>query len=655
MVITLTHAQGPGLGNLTYDSNELFKPISLIQSPHGHGNAAMVNGYLMTIYSSDGGGTSSDGGIEFWDVSDPRNPVRVKQYDNTNTHGLREPHGFGFSRVGNQEYLVAQGIDGIQFWNVTDPLNISLAKYMNLPGISIGDYSGDWWTFWQAPYVYVAGVGQGLYVVDASDPANPILKNQLPTSELGGISPGIVNVVGNLLILMQNEGAKFVTMDVKDPENPVLIQSFDGKGGYSHIFAGGFILTSGIDRNMYVHSVTPSGQISFLGGTGSTLGKGGYGSYQDGFFHSGFSDGYAKFDVASRSLIGTGSSNIAGSDEDFGLVLGNIAFVGSDHSGGSALIVHQTAPDTNGPDVHWVHPANNAVNQALTSRVGVSMSDNIDLDSVNSTTFIVRPKGGSALPGRYSSQMGLVNFHPNAPLAQDTVYEVIVQGMKDFAGNTGGTFNSVFATGNEVTSPPLPTCTIGPFSTKNINTSIPYDVATISGTGPFTYSWKFGDGSPNSSPSNNAPINHTFTTQGSFTIILTVTDQFGQNSCSSPQTIQTPPTPTPPVSASSIIHDGQMAFIANPDNDTVTAINESTLNKAWEAHVGKQPQTLTLSPQGNLWVANQEDASLTVLNRSNGQSLNTIGLPRASRPYGIIFSPDKLFAYVTLEGTGKLL
>ena len=78
--------QGPGLGNLSYSSFEVFTPISIINSPLGHGNVAMVNGYLMVIYSSDGGGSSGNGGIEFWDVSDPRNPVLKVWYDNADTH-----------------------------------------------------------------------------------------------------------------------------------------------------------------------------------------------------------------------------------------------------------------------------------------------------------------------------------------------------------------------------------------------------------------------------------------------------------------------------------------------------------------------------------------------------------------------------------------
>jgi hypothetical protein len=113
---------------------------------------------------------------------------------------------------------------------------------------------------------------------------------------------------------------------------------------------------------MNVHDVTPAGAISFVGGVGSGLDNGGYGSYQDGFFHSGFSSKYAKFNVAKLSQTGAGSSRLDGRDEGFGQVLGNLVFVGNDHRQGSALIAHQTQRDTRGPEVYWVHPQNGASN-----------------------------------------------------------------------------------------------------------------------------------------------------------------------------------------------------------------------------------------------------------------------------------------------------
>ena len=535
--------------------------------------------------------------------------------------------------------------------------NISLVSYMDLPGIDYGDYSGAWWVFWQAPYVFVAGVGSGLYVVDATDPANPSLLAQVPTSQIGGLSPGTVFAVGNLLILMQLEGGTYVTMDISDPANPTLIQNFTGRNGYSHIFAAGKILSSGGNgdpKKMYVHNVSSEGLISFVGEAGSDLGNGGYGSYQDGMFHSGFSSKYAKFDIASLTLVGEGSSGLTGRDEDFGQVLGNLAFVGDDHGVGSALIVHQTAPDTTGPEVHWVHPQDGALNQALTTRVGLSMSDNIDLDSVNSSTFVVRPIGGNPLPGKYSLQMGLVNFSPASPLQPNTTYEVEVSGMRDLVGNAGGTFTSQFSTGDTLSEGP-PTCSLDVLPAVQVNLTANFDVATVSGSTPLTYSWNFGDGSPSTIFSSQSDATHSYAASGRYSVTLTVENAFGSSICSVIQIIHNPLTSNPPVSTGPITHNGTHSFNVNPDNNTVTAIEENSLTKVWEMPVGKNPRTLALGPAGNIWVVNQDDAAISILSPTDGSQINLIPLSYASRPYGVVFSPDGSAAYVTLQGTGRLL
>ncbi len=820
----LQAADPPGLGNLTYNSNELFQPISLIDSPNGHGNATMVNGYLMVIYSSDGGGSSGNGGVEFWDVSDPRNPVLAASHDNADTHGLREPHGFAFSNDYPQDTLVAQGVDGIQFWDVSDPLNISLIDYMNLPGINQGDYSGDWWVTWQAPYVYVAGTGQGLYIVDATDPANPVLANQVSTSEMGGLSPGLVYAVGNLLVLMKNGGCGYTTMDISDPINPVFIQNINGNCGYSHLFAGdGKILTSGGNGDaaqMYVHQVTHDGMMSFVGQAGSGLGNGGYGSYQDGIFHSGFSSKYAKFDIATLQQLGTGTSGISNRDEDFGQVLGNLIFVGNDHNQATALIVHQTAPDTIGANVEWVHPADGAINQAASSRIGLMMSDNVDIDSVNSSTFAVRPIGGAPLAGKYSVQMGIVNFAPDIPLQAGQTYEVVVNGIEDIVGNAGGSFTSTFTVvgGAGPTPTPQPTATPGgptptpsptpsptvlptgglisnvshvnyqmgslavgndvyvdrtftyasmpvdlageeyiltanddkngtgsdfltfdlasdatvyvlfdvrasalpawlsdwtatgdvvtttdvdrdvfskaftagtvvlggnadspmagassmysvvavgaaaqplncslALSAAEVNTAVSFDVESVAGAQPIFYSWDFGDGTPPTAPSTSAATTHTYSNPGRYPVVLTIDNGNGTNNCTAVQIVHTPVTAVQPNASSSIIFNGTHAINVNPDNDTVTAVTDSDLSKAWEVPVGTEPVSLAAAPNGNIWVTNRESATISILDAANGNLLNTFALPYASQPFGIAFAPDGSAAYVALHATGQLV
>ena len=443
---------GPGLGNLSYPSSEVFQPVGVVPAnAHlGHGKVSMVNGYLMVISSSDGNGSPDDGIIEFWDVSDPRNPTLFVRHDNADTHRVREAHGFSQSNSYAHEYIAVAGIEGVLFFDVTDPAKMTLTGSVTLPGTGgTSAYTGIWWVFWQAPYVYVASTSAGLYIVDASDPTQPTIVTQLSTGELGGFNPAGAFALGNLLILTEPRGSGLLTLNISDPINPIVIDRVNNHKGYSHIFVAGKILTSGGNgdpNQLVVHDVSHDGDISFVGRAGSGLGNGGYGSYQDGFFHSGFSKKYAKFDITNLQQLGTGSSGFANRDEDFGVVLGNLVFVGDDHGVGSALIAHQTEPDTLGADVHWVHPAHCATDQATTTRVGVSMSDHVNIESVDPLTFSVQPIGGNPIPGKYSVHMGLVNFSPDAPLSPKTDYEVIVNGIRDEVGNPGASFRSVFST-----------------------------------------------------------------------------------------------------------------------------------------------------------------------------------------------------------------
>lgn len=445
------HAQsGPGLGNVSFSAAEVFTPVAYIESPEGHGNVTMVQGYLMVIYSSDGGGSDQDGGIEFWDVSNPRAPVRIAQYDNAETHGLREAHGFSLARYGDQLLLAAQGIVGIQIWNVTDPRAIRLVSYTSLPGIADGDYSGDWWLFWQAPYVYVAGVDRGLYVVDARDPSAPVLASQVPTGELGGVSPAQVFVLGSLAVIMESQGSALATLDVTIPDQPRLLRQVAGRAGYSHLFAGdGKILVSGnVPPRAHFLQVTPDGEVSYLDTVGFFFNSGGYGSYQDGFFHSGFSNNYVKFDVAPAQQIGSGSSGRTDRDEDFATVLGNLVFAGDDHGVGTALIPHQEAPDTTPPVVEWMHPPSGSTGVALTTRVGLSFSDHVDVGSLTEATIHLEDDTGAVVPARLSAQLGLVNLAPLDDLGLSRTYRVIADGVRDVAGNASPRFEGTLTTGD---------------------------------------------------------------------------------------------------------------------------------------------------------------------------------------------------------------
>jgi YVTN family beta-propeller protein len=651
------HAQGPGLPNLNYTSAELFKPLSTIRSEaggaaRGEGAVVMHDGYLMVIYAPDSG--RAGGGFAFYDISNPRAPLQVAKRDVT---AIREPHGFGFSNSYPGHYAVLQSIRGIQFWDFTSVTNPVLLNDMTLPGVQESDYDqGAWWAFWQAPYVYVGGSGNGLYIVNASDPRNPTLVRTVPTSAWGSFRVGPTYAVGNLLVLSSMDRSGYVTMDISDPANPTLLRSVaTGPAVYSTLVNGERLLAAGGDGLLYIYDISNPTAITEIRRSPQMGGKGGYLSVQDGFAHVGASANYAKVNLGTGAIAGTGTSNIAGRDEDFATVLGNLVFIGNDHANGSVLVPHQTTRDLTGPSVNMVSPKNNATNQARTSRVGITLTDSVDLRTVSASTFIVRPVGGAALPGKYSAQTGIVNFWPDQQLAAGTTYEVVITagGMKDWAGNGVPTaFNSRFTTAGTVNV----ACTLNARTPAPVGTTVAFAPGSVSGSGTLRYAWDFGDGVTTAlSTSPNA--SHAYASPAHYPAKLTVNNGSTTGTCSANQTIHTPPTATPPRASGTIAFDAtrNRVWVVNSDTDTVTAINASTLAKVLEQAVGVNPQTLAQAPDGRIWVANQGSGTISILNPDTGAVAQTVTLARGSRPFGIAFSPDNDAAYVTLQGTGQLL
>lgn len=98
---------------------------------------------------------------------------------------------------------------------------------------------------------------------------------------------------------------------------------------------------------------------------------------------------------------------------------------------------------------HFYMVKNGATGQAVTSRIGVSFSDNIELATVHAGSFMVRPVGGQPLAGSWGLRMGVVNFDPDMPLAAGTTYEVVLPqgGVTDLVGNAlAQEFKSTFTT-----------------------------------------------------------------------------------------------------------------------------------------------------------------------------------------------------------------
>ena len=180
--------------------------------------------------------------------------------------------------------------------------------------------------------------------------------------------------------------------------------------------------------------------------------------------------------------------------------------------------------------------------------------------------------------------------------------------------------------------------------------------ASATGQG-LEFSWSFGDGSPQTAFSTLSDIDHTYSAPGRYVVTLIVRDGAGnEQSTQFIQAVYPPLTAQQPVSSTTIIAENvtgvERVWNVNPDNNTVTIINGEIGTKVAEILVGTDPRSLTLAPDDTVWVANKDDATVTVIDVTSLTVVDTLALPRGSRPHGIVAHESSGNVYVSLEQLG---
>ena len=656
---------GPGLPKVIYDPSELFTPISVTPT-NVHGHSIMHDGYLAS--------GRTNGGLDLFDISNPYDPLLVTtipQADLVEAHTMAQTTAYGGKHVILLRGPGGLGGTGFAIWDLTDILHPQLESAYDIPGVPGGYGTGVFWMFYQAPYVYCGAGSLGLFIVDASDPTNPVLVNQLPTSTTGGFNAVNTLVIGNHLILTNADaGPGMALFDLSDPLNPQLVHATTTTPvPYGVQFNGGLIWLAAVSGPAseiageqtvfeYFEVLDPFTPGFPVVGQFPLPARGASAMIQDGFAHAAASVSYMKLDISDLSNIqqvGSAAQPTAGGDWDWVTPLGNLVSVGDDQAAGTSLIPHQLLPDNTGPTVTFVSPLDGSTNQALSTRVGITLSDMVALESIDLDGFSVRPVGGAALPGSYSNQFGIVNFTPATALLPNTTYEVSVPvgGLRDWSSNAVTTsFTSRFSTGASVTAI-IVTARSGAPALPGV--AVQFD-ATASGPGPFQYSWDFGDGTPPSPFSSSSQAVHAYSSPGHYAPVVTASNGQINGTSSYIQTVHNAVTAQRPTRSSTLLIDETQGRVwnVNADNDTVTAIDTGTLLKLAEVAVGAHPRTLAQAPDGALWVVCADDATIHVLDQTTGANLDVIALPYASAPYGIAISPDGGSAYVTLQATGEV-
>ncbi len=415
---------GPGIPAFTFQQGELLTPLYTFTTAEVGARptfAGMHRGYLIVA----GGGVDNEPrALTLWEINDPAAPTL---FSSTPDIEIFKTHAMGFS-----DNLVTVRAAGGVLYDITDPAN-------PLRRGTMGGTASSLWAYYAAPYVYKGGEGYGnasgwVSILDASDPDNIVVVNEINMPALVGFRCGSTHVLGNLLVVSASQTNGVVTFDISDPVNPVLLDvlRIPGDTTYTSLLNGNRLYSGGQDGGLHVYDLTDPANIVHVGSV-HPGGSARYPLLQDEFIHLGNlgNDHYQKIDIDRLQLVA--SAALPGgpdSDPEIALPMGNLVFVGNSVLNtalpGGYLLAHDTDPDTRGMVVSAVRPADGETGVAATSMIGIALTDQIDPRTVDATTFTVRPLGGAPLAGTYTTQTGTINFVPDQPLAPGTTYEVVI-------------------------------------------------------------------------------------------------------------------------------------------------------------------------------------------------------------------------------------
>ena len=437
-----------------------------LESQH-HNLVVMHDGYLLMPWAPEDGG----GGLSWFDVSDPCDPVKVAE---AYAEPMRESHTLAFGQVDGREYLAVDAIfddgerGGIGIWDVTDKADAQWVAELDLPGFLYPE--AYFWvslsTFWQGDFLYVSSGLLGTFVVDVTDPLDPVLVDQV-----GPTVPQVVgslHVVGNVALSSSAGTAKTVLFDLSEPGvlAPLGGGDFDTRDAAGDIqtyyFANwggkyGLFARKGGGGGPIVYDLSDPTSPSWVAAYHAPEGDGGYVFRHEDLLFQGESEFASIYDFSDpMALVERQRFDLAG-DLDTVTPIGNVAVLsvdsGAQDDQATTLVPWDTQPDGRGPRVELVSPLDGSTAVPTTARIGLSFDELLEPRSVHAGSVRIWDAEGALVPGRFNVQESLVNFTPDDPLADDTTYfvELAAGGVADSVLNpVDETVQWSFTTGSEL-------------------------------------------------------------------------------------------------------------------------------------------------------------------------------------------------------------
>lgn len=660
----------PGFPNVAQTAGAVLSGLNAPQQ----GRTAIIayhNGVLFTVPEVPSSQPGADFQVRTWDITNPRAPVERQQWGVTpmpiNAHG--------YFHSGEYLILGANWPPGGEwsFRSSATPRTVTRGAF---PGLTCagarGCLFGPWYindTYWS--YGEISG--------DAEIYRDWQLQSRWDHLGLTGVV-GHPFLLGDLLIFASDQSRTGVaTYDVSDPTHPVLLDvlSTGGPGGYfPEIWGGGdgrlyIVFPYNSDGNGFrVVDATDPSDLRFVTDRPLPGAASMYIQFQDEFA---FMGGH-KVDMRTfQSVLHLDGANVARPNQpgqvgidtsQFLLPLGNLLVTGGvGEDEGMAVWAHQAAPDTRGPSVAFHIPHSGRTGYPLRAPISLLIHETLEsFTIVNGQTFIVRPLGGAALPGRITFSFDdVLTFQPDAALLPNTTYEVVLPagGIKDAAGNGIIGYSFTFSTGASVSGNAPPVISAFTASAYPVAPGTPLTL-TASATDPnndaLEFRFDLGDGTPKTAWGTARTLAASYAARGHYRATVQARDTAGAVASETVSvTVTAAPAAPRPSAGGQILCDAaaRRVWAVNPDADTLVSVDADTRAKLLEVAVCDDPRAVVRAAGGQLWIACHDDDRLRVLDAS-GAPIASLATGYGSAPAGLAASPDGATVYVALAGAGAL-
>lgn len=619
------------------------------------------------------------GGLEgqgtwIYDISNPLAPQQLQHDANAvNGHAWQKVGDLFYRQYWNPEggYNATPPAGVSQFVSLADPLNrVRWSQPIhNFPVQTVVWGGGFMDTY---PYWFYSDV------VDARIGWWPIVSTT-DVDAMSGVSARNKFRIGNLLFYAPGDEQQGVAVfDISNPAVPVLLDTIStGVRQYTtawQVYKHYLVLMIGENSNgpaanantLIIDFSDPRDLRIDQTLTYAQL-PGRYVHFKDRYAFAGRGEYGVKFDMETRTLVREfrhPSPSVWFGDFQW-IPLGHLLLVSTSETNMSQshLFSHQDGLDTTPPSVAYHLPRPNAVNQSLTTSVGLVIHERLDATTVNDQTIQLRPLGGAALSGVViHTSYDVVHFHPAQPLQPNTTYELTLVGggVKDVAGNAVAPFSFRFATGATLAGggpPQITSLTHAPVSPVQSGQSVDFTLAASVAGGTLDYRWDFGDGTAQTAwTTGQSTLAHTFTTAGVYTVQAQVRSETDEVASATATLVVRRAGGGEARRSTGLLRHPTRAevWLVNPDHGTVAVLDSATRARLGEVVTGTHPVSLAAATNGHLWVANRDADTLQRIDPATRSVVQTVALDYGDRPVALLTAPDGATGYVSLAGPGQV-